>query len=95
MQSDTTCIYTSRGSTNFLRGGGDSVTSVPAPPDAVIPELAATDAAAAMALLSRMDARDCAEAVGLAPYWGFDTNRDGGGKPRPVLRPAQFERGTR
>ena len=52
-------------------------------------------AAAAWALLCRKDARDLAEAVGLAPYWGFDTNRDGGGKrggrPRAVLRPAQFD----
>ena len=66
----------------------------PAPPDAVLPELAATDAADAWALLCRMGALDCAEAVGLAPYWGFDTNRDGGGKHRPVLRAAQFEKET-
>ena len=70
------------------------MTSFPAPPDAVLPEMAATDAAAAWALFCRMGARDVAEAVGLVPYWGFDTNRDGGNH-RPVLRPAQFERGTR
>jgi len=66
----------------------------PEPPPAVLPELSTTAAAAAWALLCRMDARDVAAACGLAPYWGFDTNRDGAGKHRPVLRPAQFEKET-
>jgi len=74
------------------------MTSFPAPPDAVHPDPAATDAGAAWALFCRMGALDCAEAVGLAPYWGFDTSRTGGGKggnKRPAVeRPAQFERGT-
>jgi len=42
------------------------VTSFPAPPDAVLPELAATDAAAAWALFCRMGARDCADPAAVA-----------------------------
>lgn len=58
--------------------------------------LRAEQAADAWKLLCRLDARDCAEAVGLAPYWGKDTSDASGdrGARRPVLRDAQFEKET-
>lgn len=65
----------------------------PPPGEVALP----ADGPAAWALLTRMDARDCAEAVGLVGYWGADSTRDGnhrGGRRRPVLRPPQFEKET-